>query len=170
MQPDNDSMITLGKINGVFGVKGWMKVYSYTAEQNDILSYKNWYLQQDGQWQKVKLLKGQRQGKGIVASIEGIVDRDQALALQGTLIGTLREALPKLSNDQFYWSDLAGLSVVTVDGQQLGEISHLFETGANDVMVVKGDRERWLPWLMNDVVKLVDLNEGIVQVDWDPDF
>jgi len=170
MQPDKDSMVTLGKINGVFGVKGWVKVYSYTAEQNSILSYKHWYLQQDGQWQKVKLLNGQRQGKGIVANIEGIVDRDQALALQGTLIGTMREALPKLPNDQFYWSDLAGLNVVTVTGQQLGKISHLFETGANDVMVVKGDRERWLPWLINDVVKLVDLDAGTVQVDWDPDF
>ena len=170
MQSDNDSIITLGKVNGVFGVKGWVKVYSYTAQQDDILSYKDWYLQQAGKWQKVKLLNGQRQGKGIVANIEGIVDRDQALALQDTLIGTVRNALPKLSVDEFYWSDLMGLNVVTVGQQPLGEISHLFETGANDVMVVKGDRERWIPWLMNDVIKQVDLDEGIVQVDWDPDF
>lgn len=170
MQPDSDSIITLGKINGVFGVKGWVKVYSYTAQQDDILSYKTWYLLQAGKWQKVKLLNGQRQGKGIVANIEGIVDRDQALALQGTLIGTAREALPELPADQFYWSDLIGLNVVTVEEQPLGKISHLFETGANDVMVVKGDRERWLPWLMNDVVKRVDLGERTVQVDWDPDF
>lgn len=170
MQPDSDSMITLGKVNGVFGVKGWIKVYSYTAQQDDILSYKTWYLYQGGTWQKVKLLNGQRQGKGIVANIEGIVDRDQALALQDTLIGTVRDALPQLPADQYYWSDLMGMKVVTVGQQQLGEISHLFETGANDVMVVKGDRERWIPWIMSDVIKQVDLNEGIVEVDWDPEF
>lgn len=170
MQPDNASIITLGKVNGVFGVKGWIKVYSYTAQQDDILSYKAWYLQQAGKWRKVKLLNGQRQGKTLVAHIEGITDRDQALALQGVLIGTEREALPALPADQFYWSDLVGLSVVTVEQQELGKISHLFETGANDVMVVKGDRERWIPWLMNDVIRQVDLDNKIVQVDWDPDF
>lgn len=170
MPSEQDSIITLGKINGVFGVKGWVKVYSYTAHQDDILSYKSWYLKQGGEWKKAKLLTGQRQGKGIVASIEGVTDRDQALALYDTLVGTLREALPELPGDQFYWSDLAGLDVFTVDEQKLGKISHLFETGANDVMVVVGDRERWIPWLMNDVVKKVSLDEGIVQIDWDPDF
>lgn len=163
-------MITLGKISGVFGVKGWVKVYSYTAEQDNILSYKTWYLYQHGQWQEVKVLAGKRHGKGLVANLEGVTDRDQALALQGVLIGTVRDALPKLAADEFYWSDLIGLSVVTTDQQALGQISHLFETGANDVMVVKGDRERWLPWVMHDVVKNVDLDTGTVQVEWDPDF
>lgn len=170
MPPKQDSIITLGKINGVFGVKGWVKVYSYTAQQDAILSYKSWYLKQGGEWKQAKLLAGQRQGKGIVASIAGVTDRDQALALQGTLVGTLREALPELPAGQFYWSDLVGLTVVTVGEQNLGKISHLFETGANDVMVVVGDRERWLPWLMHDVVKQVNLDEGTVRVDWDPDF
>jgi 16S rRNA processing protein RimM len=170
MQPETDAMITLGKISGVFGVKGWVKVYSYTAEQDSILSYKTWYLQRDNRWQEVKVLNGQRHGKGLVASIEGVNDRDQALSLQGALIGTVRDALPELSADEFYWSDLVGLNVVTVDGQSLGRISHLFETGANDVMVVEGDRERWLPWVMHDVVKEVDLDAKTVRVDWDPDF
>ncbi len=170
MQSGNDSIITLGKINGVFGVKGWVKIYSYTAQQDDILSYKDWYLHQGGEWRKVKLLSGQRQGKGIIANINGVDDRDQALALQGVLIGTTRDSLPELPADQFYWSDLMGMNVVTVGLQQLGEISHLFETGANDVMVVKGDRERWIPWVMNDVIKQVDLDEGVVRVDWDPEF
>ncbi|MEZ5536996.1 MAG: ribosome maturation factor RimM [Thiolinea sp.] len=170
MCPDNDAMITLGKISGVFGVKGWVKVYSYTAEQDSILSYKTWYLYRDNKWQEFKVLAGKRHGKGLVASIEGINDRDQALSIQGVLIGTVRDALPELSADEFYWSDLIGLKVATVDGQELGSISHLVETGSNDVMVVKGDRERWLPWLMHDVVKKVDLDAGWVQVDWDPDF
>ncbi len=170
MQPGENTLITLGKISGVFGVKGWVKVYSYTAERDNILSFKTWYLFRDQQWQPVKVLAGQRQGKGLIASLEGVTDREQALSLQGTLIGTVRESLPELTEDEFYWSDLIGLDVVTTADQILGKISHLFETGANDVMVVKGDRERWLPWVMHDVVKRVDLDSGTVHVDWDPDF
>lgn len=170
MQPVQDAMITLGKVNGVFGVKGWVKVYSYTADQNDILNYNPWFLRQDGQWREIKVLDGKPQGKGLVASLEGLTDRDMALSMNGLLIGVPRENLPALSDDEFYWSDLAGLQVATVNGLNLGKISHLFETGSNDVMVVKGDRERWLPWIMGDVVKSVDLQNRLVKVDWDPDF
>ena len=165
-----EDMVTLGKIIGVFGVQGWVKVYSHTGRQDDILRYKPWYLFKDNAWTAVKLLSGKRQGKGLVASIEGITDRDTALALNNVEIAVPRECLPRLSKDEYYWSDLMGLQVITTADYDLGKISHLFETGANDVMVVNGDRERLLPWLIDSVVKSVDLRAGIVVVDWDPDF
>lgn len=170
MNSEAEKFITLGKIIGVFGVQGWVKVYSYTAQQEDILRYPSWYLRKGGVWSEVKVLAGKRRGKGLIANIEGITDRDAALALTDVPVGMLRASLPELSADEYYWADLIGLKVATVTGMALGTIDYLFETGANDVMVVKGERERWLPWLMGDVVKTVDLVAGQVTVDWDPDF
>lgn len=170
MQAKSESMVTLGKFVGVFGVQGWVKVYSYTGKYDDILRYKPWYIYRNDAWSEVKVLSGKRQGKGIVAHIEGINDRDAALDLNGIQIAVPRDRLPTLPEDQYYWSDLTGLEVFTISGQNLGKISHLFETGANDVMVVNGDRERLLPWLITDVVKSVDLGARTVIVDWDPEF
>jgi len=164
------AIVTLGKVIGVFGVQGWIKVYSYTAKPESILDYAPWYLYQKNTWLQVKLLGGKRHGKGLIANIEGVADRDAAFELNGSKIGVLRTSLPSLSNDEYYWSDLKGLSVTTINGVHLGKIAYLFETGANDVMVVQGERERWLPWIMADVVKSVDLVAGTVSVDWDPDF
>lgn len=170
MIPDQATIVTLGKVIGVFGVKGWFKVYSYTGQQEDILRYTPWHFYENGDWLPVKLLAGKRQGKGLVANIESITDRDAALALHGTKIGVPRTSLPVLTDDEYYWSDLIGLQVITTKNYALGKIAYLFETGANDVMVVRGERERWLPWVITDVVKSVDLDSGMVVVDWDSDF
>lgn len=165
-----DVMVVLGKITGVFGVKGWLKIHAFTAQHEGIFDYGSWYLQQGSVWHEVKLLNGQRQGKGLIAQFEGVNDRDQALALVGCNIGIQRIALPELADDQYYWSDLFGLSVTTVDGHDFGCVDFMLETGANDVMVVQGDKERWIPWIMGDVIKEVDLKKRLILVDWDPDF
>ncbi len=172
MQPDHDAnaMVVLGKITGVFGVKGWVKIHAFTAQHEGIFDYGSWYLQQGDAWQEVKLVSGQRQGKGLIAQFEGIDDRDQALALVGLNIGVQRTALPALADNEYYWSDLFGLSVMTVGGHDFGKVDYLLETGANDVMVVQGEKERWLPWIMGDVIKEVDLKKRLILVDWDPDF
>lgn len=165
-----EAMITLGKITGVFGVQGWVKVYSYTAQQDHIFRYKPWYLFQNKVWIATNVLSGKKQGKGLIASLEGINDRDSAYALRNVELAVPRASLPSPKKDEYYWSDLVGIKVVTTKGYDLGRISYLFETGANDVMVVKGDRERWLPWVIDKFVKSVDLDLGIVTIDWDPDF
>ena len=155
----------------MFGVQGWVKVYSYTAQQEDILGYDPWYLRSKGSnWEQTKVISGKRQGKGLVARIEDVTDRDLALSLNGYEIGVQREDLPAPSKDEYYWTDLVGLEVVSTENRSFGNIEYLFETGANDVMVVKGERERWLPWIIGDVVKSVELSVGKVVVDWDPEF
>ena len=170
MQPEQDAMLVLGKFAGAFGVKGWVKVYAYTAEQESIFRYKPLYVKKNNVWQDAGLIKGQRQGKGLVAQLAGVTDRDQAQALSGLEIGVERSQLPGLDPDEYYWSDLQGMQVITISGVSLGVVDHLFETGANDVLVAVGERERCLPWLMGDVIKSVDLDERVIQVDWDPDF
>lgn len=171
MQTQPDSMIVLGKIAGAFGVKGWVKVHSYTAKMADIFHYQPLYFSINKEWQVAKLLSYQQQSKGLVAQFEQIQDRDLALKLTGTEIAVQRSQLPALETDEYYWSDLEGLTVVTVTGVVLGKLDHLLETGANDVLVVKHSTgEHWLPWVMDKVIKRVDLTTGLIEVDWDPNF
>ncbi len=163
-------LLTVGKISGVFGVKGWVKVFSYTEPRENILSYSQWILKKGSTVRQVKVHNGQLQGKSVVASLEGIVDRDQAVALNGWEILIDREQLPPAEEGEYYWADLTGLKVFTVEGVDLGIVDHLLETGANDVLVVVGERERLIPYLSEQTIKSVDLAQGKIVVDWDPDF
>jgi 16S rRNA processing protein RimM len=120
--------------------------------------------------QRFRVKEGRRHGKGIIAKLIGCDDRDRAAALVGQPVAVRRDQLPPPGADELYWADLEGLMVETLDGASLGRVSRLFETGANDVMVVDGDRERLLPFVWDQVIKEVDFGSGVVRVDWDPDF
>lgn len=164
------SKVVLGRISGLFGVRGWVKVYSHTEPRENIAGYRDWYLQRDGDWQPVRVEQGRRQGKGVVVKLVGIDDRDQAAGLIDCDIAVDRDQLPPLPPGEYYWADLEGLRVVTLEGVELGRVSHLFATGANDVMVVAGERERLLPFVQPDIIRRVDPEQGLIEVDWDPDF
>ena len=163
-------MIVVGKIAGVFGVQGWCKVFSHTSPRKNILQYSPWYLKRNGEWQSIKVLQGRQQGKGIVVQLEGINDRDVAAALNETEIAIKPSQLPELPRDEYYWSDLIGLEVETVAGMPLGKVTDMMATGANDVLIVNGDKERLIPFLQKDVVTKVNIEAGLIKVDWDPEF
>ena len=124
----------------------------------------------DKDYQAVKVLNGRRQGKGVVVQLEGITDPDQAYALIGTKVVIEKKQLPRLAKGEFYWSQLEGLAVKTTTDVDLGKVSWLFETGNNTVLVVDGDRERYIPYIVNDVIISVDLYHAQIVVDWDPEF
>lgn len=175
-QPRDDHVV-LGKLTSPYGVKGWLKVYSYTSPMDGMLDYAHWVLKQDGRLVRYSLVQGRRQGKGLVAQLKGVDSREAADALAGAEILLPKADLPELSGNDYYWYQLEGLTVITREGVVLGRVDHLFETGANDVMVVKGDadtavddRERLLPFLPDDVILSVDLDTGVMTVDWDPEF
>ena len=161
--------VILGRISGLFGVRGWVKVYSYTEPREAVLNYDRWLLSSQDGWQEATVAEGQRHGKTVIVRIDGYDDRDQAAGLVGTEIGIPRDELPETNVDQYYWSDLEGLSVVHRDGTELGKVSHLLETGANDVMVVKGETERLIPFVLDKVVLGVDLAKREIRVDWEWD-
>lgn len=167
----NDDYISAGEVSGVFGVKGGVKVFSFTQPRENILRYSPWLLQKNNQIKELKVVGGQRQGNLVVAELEGISDRDQAFALIGWSISIKREQLPKPKADEYYWVDLVGLEVETDLGVKLGKVDHLLETGANDVLVVvDGKVERLIPFLQPQTVLKVDLANQLLVVDWDPDF
>lgn len=163
--------IVLGHINGLHGVRGWVKVFSHTQPKENILSYRIWHLKRNGQWVATELLNGRPQGKGIVAHLKGCDDRDQAAAMMKTEIAIRRDQLPETAPDEYYWADLQGLKVVNTEGVELGVVDHLMETGANDVLVVRdGKAERLIPYVSGQYVVDVSLEEGVITVDWDPEF
>ncbi len=166
---ENETII-VGKVVGVYGVKGWIKIRSYTNKREDILNYKSLILNRRGQQQVITLRDGRQQGKAIVAHLSGIDDRDAAAEFINAELAIQRDQLPKLAADEYYWTDLIGLQVVTENGQHLGQVIDLMETGANDVVVVKGSEEHLIPFLQPDVIKVIDLEKQCMTIDWDPDF
>lgn len=167
-------MILLGRVSGLFGVKGWIKVYSDTEPRENILNYSPWYLQREGKWQPYELIAGRPHGKGIVAQLANCPDRDTAAELIDSTIAIRRDQLPAAGEDEYYWSDLRGLKVITTQGVELGQVVNLMETGANDVLVVRetheAGRERLIPFIRGQVIQDIDLESGLLTVDWDPEF
>ena len=172
----DDTHVVLGKLTSPHGIKGWLKVYSYTNPMDSILEYPEWWVRRGETLTRMTVVQGSRQGKGLVVQLKGVDDRTAAEALAQADILMPKESLPELSDDEYYWHELEGLTVFTQSGERLGQVSYLFETGANDVMVVRGDndaidkRERLLPFLPDDVIVEISLEDGRMVVDWDPEF
>ena len=164
--------VLLGKVVGVFGVRGWVKLLSHTEPHDALFDYLPWTLRSPrGVEQEIDELEGRPPGRGLVALLPGITTREQAETLIGSEIWVDRARLPRPKRGEYYWIDLEGCAVRPVGGVELGTISHMFGTGANDVMSVKdGAKERLVPFIHDDVVKSVDLDAKTIVVDWDPDF
>ncbi|MCF6337180.1 MAG: ribosome maturation factor RimM [Gammaproteobacteria bacterium] len=166
--------LVVAKIGAPYGVRGWVKVFSFTEQTGDLLDYNPWYFKAasaDGKtWAIAPVIEAKNHGKGLVAKFNDCDDRDAAARLNGQEIAIRRDQLPPTAEGEYYWKDLQGLEVLTTDGVSLGKVDHLLETGANDVLVVKGERERLIPYVTGPIVKKVDLDTGTLHVDWDADF
>ena len=137
-----DELLSVGKVSGIFGVRGWIKVFSYTEIRENILTYSPWILRKGKESKEVVVVDGRRHGKTVVACLQGLDDRDDAASLNGWEILIRPEQLPKARKDEYYWTDLVGLHVKNIDGADFGVVKQMLETGANDVVVAVGDRER----------------------------
>lgn len=162
--------VILGKVGGLYGVRGWVRLWSFTDPVENLLAYRELEVGRDGNWRAARLVEGRRQGQALVGRFDGCSDRDQAALLVGAELAVMRERLPEPGAGEYYWADLVGLEVVTTQGVELGRVERMMATGANDVMVVKGDRERLVPFLPGRFVNEVDLAGGRIVVDWDPEF
>ena len=146
-----------------------MKLFSHTQPRKNILSYQPWHIQIDGQWQTLEIIKGREQGKTIVAQFKDINDRELARPMIGIDLYIEKSQLPKLSEGEHYWEDLIGLEVINQQQVVLGKVSNLVDTGANNVLVVNGDKEHWVPYIEPFLIS-VDIDKQQILVDWDEDF
>ncbi|UTW46228.1 ribosome maturation factor RimM [bacterium SCSIO 12696] len=185
MRPASNNSETLvaekmiaGRIVSIHGVKGWVKVNSFTEPRENLFKYGPWWLKTSGGWKEIEFDDFRKQGKGLIAHIVGLDDRDKARNYCQQNIAVKKEVLPELSGDELYWHQLEGLTAITVHGGErktLGVVKQLLETGANDVLMVKGNsdsldrKERLIPYVDQFVLN-VDLEAGEIEVDWDPDF
>ena len=163
--------ILLGRFHGGFGVRGDLQLESVTDPPERIFRYQPWTLRDaQGRERACEQASGRASPKGVVARVPGIEDRDAADAMRGTEVWVPRSTLPPPAPGEYYWVDLEGLRVVNLEGADFGTVSHLFATGANDVLVAQGDRERMIPFVEPDYIRSVDFDAGVVTVDWDADF
>lgn len=162
--------VPLGHIAGVYGVRGWVKVHSFTEPRANIVNFAKWTLAQGGRRWQVDVEGGRIQGKGVVAKLAGVDDRDRAQALVGAEISVERAQLPDCGPREYYWTDLEGLHVEASDGSSLGRVDHLMATGAHDVLVLEGDGERLIPFVLGEIVTAVDLERGRIIVNWDASY
>ena len=172
-----ENQIILGKVGAVYGIKGWLKIHSFTGDTEAILDYFPWSLKLGNNTQTVEITDWRKHNKGLIVKVAKIDDRDEAQALVGSEILVSEATLPDLPQGDFYWRDLIGMSVVTNKGYDLGVVVDMMETGANDVLVVKANlndgfskKERLIPYLLEKVVESVSIENKQICVDWDPGF
>ena len=173
----SQQLVVVGKISSAYGIKGWVNIYSYTDPVTNILQYQPWYLSREGKdgWEPVRIITGRQQGKHVVAQFEGCQDRNKAELYRGLEIAIDRSQFPEPVQSEHYWIDLIGLTVVTVSGEELGVLDSILETGANDVLVVKDrskahSKEHLIPFVQDEFVRNIDMENHRITVDWDPDF
>ena len=173
------NLVDIGRLTSAYGVQGWIKVHSETDPSDNIFTYQPWHLKTRHGVKPAKLIDWRPHGKGYVVNIEGIDTRDEAEALCPVTIAVEKSVFPELTEGDFYWHQLQGCRVVSTynqDRQDLGEVKRIMPTGANDVLVVVGDdasidrRERLIPYVPQQFITRVDVEQSTIEVDWDPCF
>ena len=165
-----EKWVILGRVSGVFGVKGWLKVQSYTEPRDNIVGFGAWTLRMNGVDHAFEVEDGHSHAGSVVAKLHGIDDREKAREWIGAEVVVSRERLPAIAEGELYWTDLEGLEVRTTTGIVLGKVDHLLATGGNDVLVLDSVPQLLIPFVVGAVVKEVNLERGHIVVDWSPDY
>lgn len=159
----------MGRVAAPYAVKGWIKVQAFTQYLDSLLDYPTWWLGKQGTWRQYAVLEAKVHSQSLLAHLEGLDDRDAAEAISGWEIAVARDELPPTDEDEFYWSDLIGFQVVNLAGETLGRLEGFLETGAHDVMQVKGDKDYLIPFTA-PIVDRVEKEAARVVVDWGLDY
>jgi 16S rRNA processing protein RimM len=165
-----ERLVWLGRISGVHGVRGWVKLQSYTDPRENLIDYPDWLLGSANELRPARLEAARPSGKHLIAKLEGIDDRDAAAALTGLGIAVRRDQLPPCEPGEYYWADLEGMAVVTAAGENLGQVRRLLATGANDVLILDDAGRKMIPFVRGDIVTRIDVEAGEIEVDWDASY
>ncbi len=159
----------MGRIAAPYGIKGWVKIQPFTETLDALLDYPAWQIGSQGNWREAEIEEAGIHGQSVIAKLAGCNNRDAAYALRGQEIAVFRDELPETESGEYYWEDLIGLTVTNREGITLGRVTKLMETGAHDVLVVKNEKEHLIPFVEVYVLN-VDLAQGRIEVDWQPDY
>jgi len=168
--------VTMAKIGKPHGIKGWLRIHSFTEPQSNIGNYRVFCISSDAVRRKIEMDQIKQQGSGLVAHFRGYDQPEQAQQLVGLELQVDKAEMPKLQSGDYYWHQLQGLNIINLQGQKLGVVARLMETGANDVFVVSpsedsiDQHERLVPYLPDSVVKIIDLENKFIEVDWEADY
>ncbi len=165
----DEKKLLVGKINGFFGIQGWVKIFSYTKPRKNILEYQPWYFVDNETYKVIEITTGREQSKTIVAQVKGINNREEALQIIGKDLYINKDQLPELDNDAHYWYELTGFRVINKNEVDLGIVDYLVDTGSNHVLVTKGETEYWIPYIEPFLVS-VNKHKKVISVDWDENF
>ncbi|MFA5370743.1 MAG: ribosome maturation factor RimM [Sideroxydans sp.] len=163
-------MVVMGKVVAAQGLQGWVKIQVFSEYLDSLLDYATWYVGDEGSWQPHQVVEANVHGKVLIARLQGIADRTAAEKYKGRLVAIPREQLPPAEEGEYYWSDLIGLSVQNLEGHSFGIVDSLLETGANDVLVVKGEGGETLMPFIASVIQQVDVKNKTIRVDWQADY
>lgn len=167
--PASDRIVVLGTIAGTFGVKGWVKIKSYTEPVDNILCYDGWQLGRTGSWTPIKIEDARVTDKGVLAKLEGIGSPEEARLKVGLEVGVWRSEMPAPEPGEYYLSDLEGIEAMSATGERLGRVDHFRSTPGGTVMIVQGEQEHWIPFVKDRIVK-VDLDARRIVLDWSADW
>jgi 16S rRNA processing protein RimM len=170
MKTTAEKYVSIGKFGKTHGLQGYIKVYSNTDPIEKIMDYQPWYIKTGQAWQIIDIDNIKQQGTAFVVLIKNINDPETACAYTNKPISIPRSQLPKPANNEYYWTDLEGLTVTNQDGEELGKIDHLMATGSNDVIVIQGKKRHLIPFILNEVIVNIDLANKTMQVKWGSDF
>ncbi|WP_428086445.1 ribosome maturation factor RimM [Candidatus Thioglobus sp.] len=177
-QNANNQRLLIGQINGLFGIQGWVKIFSHTHPRKNILAYQPWHIELNGVWTTLEIVKGRIQGKTIVAQLKDVNDCEVAKNYIGTQLYIEKSQRAKLPKGEYYWDELTGLEVINKEGIVLGKITSMVDTGSNSVMVINGkkesssskdNKEHWVPYIKPFLIA-IDMDKRQILVDWDEDF
>ena len=165
-----ERLVVVGRIEGAFGLAGWVRVFSHTRPRDNLLKYAPWYIEGGSAWRQVQIAETRAAPGKLFVRIAGVADRDAARALTGHQIAVQREQFGSAPAGEYYWADLIGLQVVDLAGREFGRVVAMRETGANDVLVVEGAERHLIPFVAGRVVQEVDLDRGTICVDWNAEY
>lgn len=167
---DNEKYIVIGRIGSTYGVKGWLKLQSFTESQSDIFDYQPWYFNTKGQWTVFDCDDTKASAERLLIHVKGYDSPELAKQLTGIELATTRSQLPKLPEGEFYWHDLIGLDVYTTEQVLLGSVVNIISNAAHPLLEIKGEKQHLVPLLFDKFILEVDLSKNKVIADWDPEF
>jgi 16S rRNA processing protein RimM len=166
MSCDKSALIELGTVGAPFGVRGWVKLRSYTDPPDRLLEHRSLLLCLRGDWRLYSVEASGRSAGQLTVKLAGVGGREQAQALKGAGVSVPRSDLPPRGAKDYYRADLIGCEVVNLEGARLGVVEYFVETPAHPIMVVRGEQEFWVPAVPQHL-RRVELEQRRVLVDWD---